>query len=236
MFIQPSELQKAITLEQITCRANQFHVDTYHPALFTEHGITLPDEIKRSVPKRQAEFLAGRFSALQAIHEIDQSITNIPIGLNRSPSLPDHIVATITHTDGIALCMAAKKSDVSYLGADIEKIIVEKTAFEIEKSIITPQEKQILNNLDIDFPIALSLVFSAKESLFKALHPFVQRYFDFSAAKLTKICLQTQSFEFFLTEDLHPQFHQHDLLQGQFFYNKEHVLTCVSKHYIPTKT
>jgi len=228
-FIRPSEFEHIFKLDNVICRAKSFSVENYDPMLFSYYQVNQPDEIKRSVNKRQAEFLAGRLCAISAIHEIDSSVLDIPIGHNRSPIFPKHIVASITHSEGIALCMAARKSKVELLGVDIEKIIPKKTAREIESSIINLKEKQLLNGLELDFETALTLVFSAKESLFKALHPYVQKYFDFSAARLNQLCLKTRTFEFILTQDLHHQFNCFDSINGQFAYNNDYVFTCTIK-------
>ena len=49
---------------------------------------------------------------------------------------------------------------------------------------------------------ALTLIFSAKESLFKALYPAVGRYFDFLDIRLSSINLDDNSVAFTLRNDL----------------------------------
>jgi len=227
MFIWPNELQDAFVIRGVTCRANNFSVDFYHQRLFSEYGIHRPDSISKSVFERQAEYLAGRICAIQAINIFDSSVIDVPIGLNRCPVTPDHIMATITHADNIALSMAAPKDCVHFLGVDLEKIIEEKIVNEIQMGVVNEQEVLLLQELGLDFSVAFSIVFSAKESLFKALYPFVNRYFDFSVVNIVELNETENTVKFRLIENLTPSFVEGRQIDGVFHLTSSHVLTCI---------
>lgn len=58
---------------------------------------------------------------------------------------------------------------------------------EIKDGIIDTQEEPVLSRMGYPFALALTLVFSAKESLFKALFPQVQAWMGFDCARVTKL-------------------------------------------------
>ncbi|MCW2482005.1 4'-phosphopantetheinyl transferase family protein, partial [Candidatus Symbiopectobacterium sp. NZEC135] len=60
--------------------------------------------------------------------------------------------------------------------------------------------------VDMPFCQAVTLSFSAKESLFKAIYPSVQHYFDFLDAQITVLNQAQQVFELQLQTTLAPEF------------------------------
>ena len=62
---------------------------------FPNSAIEKPDSIQRSVAKRQAEFLAGRICARAALHRLDGIACIPPIGEDRAPVWPAHILSLI---------------------------------------------------------------------------------------------------------------------------------------------
>src|SRR5690606_19581636 len=71
------------------------------------------------------------------------------------------------------------------IGIDCETILFENEAREIKDGIIDTQEEPVLSRQGYPFALALTLVFSAKESLFKALFPQVQAWMGFDSARVT---------------------------------------------------
>jgi len=168
----------------VTC---EFQINRYSDSLFEQMGIRFPQSIKRSVVKRRAEFLSGRYSAKQALkHPIFnlQNIPDIPIGVHNSPVWPKAVRGSITHNSTNAVCAVGLKSDIKFLGIDIECILTEQKAKNISSLIHDSTEANFLLTKGIQANKATTLIFSAKESLFKALYPFVNEYFDFQEAKV----------------------------------------------------
>ncbi|WP_462054631.1 4'-phosphopantetheinyl transferase family protein, partial [Vibrio cholerae] len=139
--------------------------------------------LHKAVVKRQAEFVAGRKLAQQALKQIGQGYDRpIAIGTHREPIWPAGITGSIAHCDGWAVCTVLKAEHLS-LGIDIEHRLAHHTASEVQAMIGTAQEWALLAQ-KFDLASAVTLLFSAKESLFKALFPQVQIYLDFSDAQL----------------------------------------------------
>lgn len=166
-----------------------FDFSQYNPKLFKEFDIYFPLQIQRSAIKRQAEFLAGRYAAQQAILNIPLNSVKAPIihiGGDRSPLWPSGIKGSIAHSNDRALCavMVSDLIDGSFIGIDIEDYLSNDTALMLASSIHTEREKFLLVEQGIPSNVATTLIFSAKESLFKAMYPFVCEYFDFECAEI----------------------------------------------------
>lgn len=139
--------------------------------------------LHKAVVKRQAEFVAGRKLAQQALKQIGQGYDRpIAIGTHREPLWPAGIMGSIAHCDGWAVCAVLKAEHLS-LGIDIEHQLEHQVAVEVQAMIGTAQEWALLAQ-QFDLASAVTLLFSAKESLFKALFPQVHIYLDFSDAEL----------------------------------------------------
>lgn len=151
------------------------------------------DRLSNAVARRKAEHLAGRIAAHEALrlHGVNDYIPGI--GLHRAPCWPPGFTGSITHTDKIALATVIADSPDRRcgIGIDTEIIMNSYDAQDIADSIVNAAERELLNICDLPFPLALTLAFSAKESLFKALYRHVGQYFDFAAAEVTAINAHT---------------------------------------------
>jgi 4'-phosphopantetheinyl transferase EntD len=181
------------------------------------------------VAKRQAEYLAGRYVAKQALKNLNLTDINIPIGSNGCPIWPINISASITHTNNIAICACADQKKYQYLGIDLEKIVSSQCATDIIDSIANPFEKNLLRKIPINISKALTLLFSAKESLYKALYSSVGHYFDFKEAQLTNVSLENNSFGIILLKNLNPQLKADKQFNGYFAFYDEYVFSIIAQ-------
>ncbi|WP_296240275.1 enterobactin synthase subunit EntD [uncultured Enterobacter sp.] len=159
------------------------HRITFDTATFTDADLLwLPHhaELSNAGRKRKAEHLAGRIAAAHALNA-----RVIPgIGPSGEPLWPDGISGSITHSGTQAMAVVVREQQ-ALIGIDCEAILPEYEAREIKNGIIDIQEEQVLSRSVYPFALALTLVFSAKESLFKALFPQVQAYMGFDSARVT---------------------------------------------------
>ncbi|HDR2661039.1 enterobactin synthase subunit EntD [Enterobacter asburiae] len=161
------------------------HHVSFDPATFTDADLLwLPHhaELSHAGRKRKADHLAGRIAAAYALNE-----RTIPgIGPSGEPLWPDGMSGSITHSGMQAMAVVIRERQ-ALIGIDCEAILPENEAREIKDGIIDAQEEPVLSHSGYPFPLALTLVFSAKESLFKALFPRVQAYMGFDSARVTKL-------------------------------------------------
>ena len=163
------------------------HFDTRQLASddFQRSAIEPPASIQRSVAKRQAEFLAGRVCARAALHQLE-GLSFIPaIGEDRAPVWPAHITGSITHSTGRAAAIVANKAHWRGLGMDLENLLDAERAERLAGEILTgPELQRMAGGAGDQLAMLVTLTFSVKESLFKALYPIVQQRFYFEHAEV----------------------------------------------------
>ncbi len=164
----------------LTCN---FDTAAFDDELYGVFGVCLPPELQTSVTKRKAEFLAGRILARTALLRLGSASGYVGIGRHRQPIWPSGFAGSISHTDGTAMAMVGARTDC-LIGVDIEAIMTEETAQSVGKQVLTPREHAILNKDPVHYTRNLTIVFSAKEALYKALFPKVGAFFGFDSAEL----------------------------------------------------
>jgi enterobactin synthetase component D len=94
---------------------------------------------------------------------------------------PDGIVGAISHAGDLAIAIVGKQSDYAGLGIDIEQLSRGLTA-RAARLVCTPAEMEWVNP-DAD-TTRLTMLFSAKEAVFKALFPIEGVWLGFGDAEL----------------------------------------------------
>jgi len=156
------------------------HRVDFDPATFTAADLFwLPHHaaLHHTSPKRQREHLAGRLAAFYALGAIP------PITESRAPLWPAGMFGSISHCASTALAVISSQP----VGVDIETLFSEQTCAELTNSIIDDQEHAVLRHFPLAFPQALTLAFSAKESLYKAFSTDALPLPGFASAKITAL-------------------------------------------------
>jgi enterobactin synthetase component D len=175
---------------------------------FRAAGIDCPAQIAAAVPKRQREFFYGRLCARAAMAPLGREIPQIGIGRMREPLWPADLIGSITHAADMAAAVIVPVSTGYHgVGIDIENMLSGQGAREVRALVANHGELRYLAGFEeaLGPDVPLTLVFSAKESFFKAVHGEVQRYFDFDAIELEHIDLAAQSMRFRVCEELTPR-------------------------------
>jgi enterobactin synthetase component D / holo-[acyl-carrier protein] synthase len=168
----------------LTMVSLSFDPDGLRPDDFRRCNITPPLSITGAVEKRQAEYLAGRLCARQCLLATTGSAAIPERGDDGAPIWPGSCVGSITHTQGWAAAIAGPKPHFAGLGLDAETLLSDRRAAALARKILTPAERQRFH-AELENPARLiTLVFSMKESLFKALYPLTGRRFYFQDAEL----------------------------------------------------
>lgn len=190
--------------------------ENYRDELFDRFGIAKPDKLNQFVEERKAEFLAGRLCASNSLRQFREAGHNILIGSYRNPIWPSGYIGSISHTNGYAIAVVDTERNLFGLGIDIEKIISMETIAEIQEVIVNAREVELLTKLNISFAIAFSLIFSMKESFFKAVYHQVKCYFDFSAIEVCDFDTQNKQATFRLNLSLHPKLRRDIVYQAKY--------------------
>jgi len=190
-------------------------------------GSNLPQSLSKAVTKRKAEFVAGRYMAKRALTSLKSKDITVGISKNREPIWPQSFTGSISHTQDIAICAVTCSDQIKSLGIDVENILNKKVCANIAASILTQPEYRLIGSLQNPDENILTLIFSAKESLFKALYSEVGYYFDFSAAKVISINYKTGRFTIELIKHLTPLLPNGSLFNGAFKFDKHRVFTMI---------
>jgi enterobactin synthetase component D len=178
--------------------------------------ITLPASLERAVPRRQLHFRAGRYCATKAMLRLDPSLAGRDVGRRADgvPLWPEGVVGSITHTEGVAAAAVASTRHVMALGIDTERIMSESQAREVSRLVAWPVELVHGRSAGMTRLEALTLVFSAKESIFKCLSRIVGRRFDFHDVRIVHVVPGTFTARVVCT--LSDSFRVNTTLHGRF--------------------
>ena len=195
---------------------------------FQRCAVPPPASIQRSVAKRQAEFLAGRLCARSALQRLD-GLDCIPaIGEDRAPVWPAHISGSITHSTGHAAAIVGHKAQWRGLGMDLENLLPLERAKRLAGEILTADEMQrMATGPREQIAQCVTLTFSAKESLFKALYPIVHKRFYFEHAEVLEWS-DTGSLRLRLLTELSSEWCYGKELEAQFVVHEGQLLSVVA--------
>lgn len=187
-----------------------------------------PASIQRSVAKRQTEFLAGRLCAREAMHQLDGRQHVPMIGEDRAPIWPDDLCGSITHSTGWAAAIVANKQHWRSLGMDAEQLMTSERASRLAGEILIADELQrMAAGPEHQIALHVTLTFSLKEALFKALYPLVLKRFYFEDAELLDWAEQGTA-RLRLKIDLSEEWHSGVELEAQFSVEGGQLLSLVA--------
>lgn len=203
----------------------EYDIQWYSDTLFNQLSIPFPKSLMPAVAKRRADYLSGRYAASLLLkqsgcHEV------VLTGTDRAPVWPVGWRGSISHTGKWAIAVLTSDQSNLYLGVDIEELRPE-VMLEIAPAFTIEEERALLAGSGLPFETALAIVFSAKESLFKALYPQVRHLFGFEAARLCEFNQQENRFTFELTRDLTPTLSVGYHAAGNYIFNKSEVTTLI---------
>ncbi|MBV7480561.1 4'-phosphopantetheinyl transferase [Pseudomonas sp. PDM31] len=198
------------------------------PDDFQRSAVEVPASIQRSVAKRRAEFLAGRVCARAALQRLEGLNFTPAIGEDRAPVWPAHIAGSITHSTGRAAAIVANKRHWRGLGMDLENLLNAERAERLAGEILNPAELQRMAAGPRDhLALLVTLTFSVKESLFKALYPIVEQRFYFEHAEVLE-WHETGEVRLRLLTDLSNEWRNGTELDAQFAVRDGQLLSLVS--------
>lgn len=190
----------------LTLKTAHFDTQRYRDEFFRQHGLHLPAQRRGAVQKRRSEFFAGRYLAKLALLEAGAAHFDVPADPRRCPLWPAGFCGSISHTDSFAACAIGATTELAVLGIDLQDWLTGAAAEKLARRILAPTELAILAMEDIPLSTAVSLCFSAKESIFKGLYPYIGKHFGFAAARLVAIDTESRQLQFHFDETLRPDF------------------------------
>lgn len=146
--------------------------------LFPEEEVS----ISRAVTKRRREFTTVRHCARQALATLGQPAVPLVPDEHRAPVWPNGIVGSMTHCTGYRAAAVAHRTDVAAIGLDAEPDAA--LPAEVLGRIASADERRALDQLadPPGRPHWDRLLFSAKESVYKAWFPLMRTWLGFEDA------------------------------------------------------
>lgn len=186
----------------------------------------LPEEeplVARAVEKRRREFAAGRSCARRALAQLGWPRYPLVAGARREPLWPPGVVGAITHCPGYCAAAVARAAAVRSLGIDAE--VRGPLPDGVAGMICTEAELRQTAALNGDhWGVVL---FSAKESIYKAWYPLAHRWLDYRDAELT-LDLDRGIFRARILLQLEPGVFPWNPLEGRFAVGPDRVYTAVT--------
>jgi 4'-phosphopantetheinyl transferase EntD len=131
--------------------------------------------------RRRDEFSSGRYCARRAMAARGLPGGAVLTGPGRSPVWPAGTCGSLTHSRH--LVGAAVSDSLSSLGLDIEHF--GRLSVRAAERILTETEREVLHHLDADFLRLATIVFSAKEAVYKAIYPIAGLYVGYREVQIT---------------------------------------------------
>jgi 4'-phosphopantetheinyl transferase EntD len=140
--------------------------------------------VARAVDKRRREYAGVRACARTALAGLGRPPVPIVAGFRGAPQWPPGVVGSMTHCAGYRAAAVAPAADVYAVGIDAEP--AEPLPGDVVTSIVRPAERVALSRLARQAPAVPwdRLLFSAKESAYKAWFPLTGRWLDFTEAEV----------------------------------------------------
>ncbi len=141
-------------------------------------GELLPGErvgLARMSDVRCREYASGRRVARQALNLLgvrDWAVTT----RGRVPVWPRGVVGSITHSRTLALAMVGRRSDVAGIGVDLE--LEQRVTDRLAGRVLLERERVV----DKDW---YTMLFAAKEAIYKAVNPLVGEYLEFADVEIS---------------------------------------------------
>ena len=125
---------------------------------------------------RQVQFVGGRLAFGEVFPELGLRRAPVLSNSHGAPDLPAGVTGSVTHKTELAIAMLARGGPG--LGIDLEDTDRDRPG--VAARVLRPEELAAVENLAADRRWRDTAVrFSLKESVYKALHPFLQRYIGF---------------------------------------------------------
>ena len=190
------------------------------------HGLPLAEEDKanvHAVAPRKREFRAGRVAARRAMASLGVPPSAVGCATDRSPVWPNGVVGSISHSDTVCIAAIARQSDIASMGVDVETDaelapdLLDLVCTGPELAWLVTQPQELRRRLG-------TLVFSAKESVYKCQYPLTGAVIDFDALSL-RFDMKSTRFEASFNQRT-GMFHSGARIYGRFAISSGTIVTA----------
>ncbi|MDT9700657.1 4'-phosphopantetheinyl transferase superfamily protein [Streptomyces sp. P17] len=150
-------------------------------------AVLYPEEaavVAQAVDKRRREFAAVRGCARRAMEKLGVEPQPLVPGDRGAPRWPEGLAGSMTHCDGYCAAALVRATDLASLGIDAEPNAPLPDG--VLAAVSLPGEAQRVRRLSYERPDIRwdRLLFSAKESVYKAWFPLTGEWLEFTEADI----------------------------------------------------
>lgn len=156
--------------------------------VFEEYQNHLPESLASAAQVRKEDYVAGRLCAFKASALLGLSLSKLPTHSDRTPIWPQNLCGSISHSKKLAVSCVSSADHYFSLGIDAEEIMDDH--IDISEQVANANELALVKN-----NLGLTILFSAKEALYKAIYPIVKSFVDFKEVEMTAINFSKNTFE-----------------------------------------
>lgn len=205
----------------------RYDLSCFHESLFSSCDLPAPEHLAKAVKKRRGEYLASRLLARHALCRLGAAPLVLDNDADRVPVWPAGFSGSLSHSNRRVALLLTSSASGTLTGVDCENILRPETAVEIEEAIVTSNEKERIVGSGLPLAAALTVAFSIKESLYKALYPKLRQYMDFSAAEIVYCSAGAEKIRLRLTAAFSPEFPAGREFTGWAAVDEEEILSWV---------
>lgn len=221
-FIKYTELGHFDFLPHSKYCLAEYDKNLYDDYLFTKLEQPFPCALKNASVKRKAEYLAGRYCGQRLLQ--NKASSTIIGTYQRVPQWPYGWCGSISHTEKYVIVVVVPQSVRLMPGIDIENLS-QSIALESVDMFASFEEKFFLLRSKLPYYIAVLILFSAKESLYKSIWNRVKRFLDFQLARIIELDDKQQSFTLTLTDSLTSTLRAGSKFNGRYAFFKDTIIT-----------
>jgi enterobactin synthetase component D len=145
---------------------------------------------------RRSAYLAGRQCAALALARAGAPSGEVGANADGSPLWPAGFIGSITHARGFASVCVSACGELAAVGIDAEEVLDRVASAEIRDTVATRDELgRLRRSSGLDETRLVTLLFSAKESVYKCVSPLTKEFLEFHDVELLGVDLSAGAFE-----------------------------------------
>jgi enterobactin synthetase component D len=188
------------------------------------------EQERDSIGKRKwGEYYCGRLCAIKASRELGSDISWLARLSSGAPSWPPELKGSVSHSKSWALAAVGLSDHHDSIGCDIEEVVTKKRVEVIRKMILVEEEHHLIANKSVqELSLLATIIFSAKESLYKLVNPLCHTYLNFSEGIVKEIDLDMSTFVIELRSEKEEVKNYCGTFEGSFYLFNCNVITLLT--------
>jgi 4'-phosphopantetheinyl transferase EntD len=184
--------------------------------------------MKSWAPGRVQEFVGARACAEESLKHFKIQQAIILKSDSGAPIWPSNIVGSLSHSKNTAMSISVGADKFHGVGLDIETIIHDDRRETISKKVTRQEDEALLLNYKDTINEIMTLIFSAKESLYKCINPITNIFFGFEHAYLNQIDIESRKFSIVLDSSIPELKNYNGQYNGHFEFLGDSIVTLVA--------